>query len=106
MKTLNLTMLTAVRLALMIDASQGNRKDLRTLGDVRRRLGISDETLQSVVKPVAGGAVISDEVKTMPDIGLTLAPEEARRLLEVIDAQTFTVRDLEWVEPLVKDLAA
>jgi hypothetical protein len=104
MKTIPLTLATAVRLSLIIDSFQGNRKDLRILGDVRRRIPINDEQLRSYVTPVQGGAQISEKVNELPDVEIQLAPEEARRLMEILDQQTFTVRDLGWVEQLVKDL--
>jgi hypothetical protein len=105
MKTIKLTMLQAIRLAIMLDNHQGQRKDLRSLQDMRERLGITDEDMLTYTKPVANGLIISDDVKAMPPIEFGIVREEARKLLEVLDQQTLTVRDLVWAEPLAKELA-
>jgi len=106
MKHVTLTALQSIRLILMIDAHQGTRKDLRMLGELRARLGVSDDTLAHIVRPVQGGAAIDNEIMTMPDVEISLVPEEARRLLEILNTQTLVVRDLVWAEPLAKQLEA
>lgn len=100
-------MLQAVRLAIIIDNHQGQRKELRMLGDLRERIAISDERLNGWVTPIPGGLRISEEIVKVEDtVELQLVKEEARKLLEIIDAQTLTVRDLAWVEPLVMNLSS
>ena len=105
MKTLTLTMLQAVRIAIMLDNHQGQRRELRIVRDIRERLGLPDEKLAAVTTPVQNGVAISAAVKDMDDIQIQLAPEEARKLLEILDSQTLTTRDLQWAEPLAKELA-
>jgi hypothetical protein len=104
MKTITLTMLQAVRLALMLDGAQGQRKDLGILQDIRRRLNLPEETLTKYVRPIPGGLAIAEEVTLLPSFEMQIAPAEIRRLVEVIDAQTFIVRDLTWLDPLVEQL--
>ena len=106
MKPITLTMLQVVRIAIMLDGSQGQRKDLRVLQDIRKRLDINDEELALLVKPIQGGFAISNEVQSMQPREIQLAPEEIRRLIEVLDAQTFTVRDMAWVDPMVAGLTS
>lgn len=97
-------MLQALRLAIMLDNHQGQRKDLRSLQDMRDRLGITDEAMQSLTKPVANGLIISDDIKTMPPIEFPIVREEARKLLEILDQLSMVTRDLVWAEPLAKEL--
>ena len=104
MKTLTLTMLQAVRVALMLDNHQGQRKDLKIVSDIRERLGISDDDIQSLITPIQGGFTISGAIRDMPDIEITLAPAEARKLLEILDSQTMSTRDLAWADPLAKNV--
>jgi hypothetical protein len=104
MKTISLTMLQVIRLAVILDNHQGQRKDLRMLGDLRERLSLSDEKLNTYITPLPNGFKISEEVLKEPNIEIALVKEEARKLLEIIDVQTLTVRDLVWVEPLVDSL--
>jgi hypothetical protein len=109
MKTIDLTALQALRLTLMIDNHQGQRRELRMLGELRRRIGFSDEEIAKLVTPIAGGggaSVIAATITNMPDRSLELVPEEARRVLDILNTQTLTVRDLTWTEPLVKALEA
>ena len=98
-------MMQAIRIAIMLDNHPGNRKDLRIVRDLRDRLDLSDEKIQRLTRPVQGGVVIAEEVKEMPAFGIQVAPEEARKLLEILDGQTLLARDLQWVEPLAKSLS-
>lgn len=106
MKTIHLTMFQAVRLVLMLDAHTGQRKDLRIVRDVRMRVGISDARLAELVTPIEGGLQLSPDIMNQPPIQLEIVPEEARRILEILDKQTMTVRDLEWAESLARQLTA
>jgi hypothetical protein len=106
MKTITLTALQVVRLAIILDNHQGQRKDLRMIGDIRERLNFSDDKLALWISPLPNGFKISEEALKEPDLQLQIVKEEARKLLEIINVQTLTVRDLAWVEPLANDLMA
>lgn len=104
MTTINLTMFQAVRLILILDAHTGQRKDLRIVRDVRSRIGISDDRLAELMTPFEGGVKISPEIMNQPPTELPIVPEEARRILEILDKQTISVRDLEWAEVIARQL--
>ena len=98
-------MLQTVRLAMILDNAQGTRKELRVIHELRERMSLTDEDLQALLTPVQNGAVISPRVTEMPGTDLAMTKEEARRVLELLDTQTLTSRDLAWAEPLAKSLA-
>jgi len=109
MKTVHMTMMQAVRLTLILDNHQGNRKDLRMVRELRERIGVTDEQLVEWVKPLANGqsgATLDNAILTQPDIEVAMIAEEARRVMEILNTQTYVSRDLVWLDPLTKQLEA
>lgn len=99
-------MLQAVRVTMMLDSHTGQRKALRMVRELRERIGITDEMLAEMLKPTGGGFQINPDVLTRPGVEVAMIPEEARRVLEILDSETLVARDLVWVEPLAKQLEA
>ena len=106
LKSVSLTGLQTIRLVMMLDQHQGQRKALRMVAELKERIGISDEDWQKMLTPVENGFQISPDVLKRPEIEVPMIPEEARKCLEILDGQTLTARDLEWAEPLARQLEA
>ena len=106
MTKVTFTMMQALRLTMMLDSHQGQRKNLRMVRELREKIGLTDQKLQDMLTPLPGGTgmAISPAVMTMDPVEVMMIPEEARKALEILDAETLTARDLIWAEPLAKEL--
>ena len=108
--TLSLDFQAHMNVVAVLDNQQGNLGTLRLCTRIVEKIELSEEEkgqIGYVVVPHPNGAQLPawNRNATLPPKDVTLPPEEASKLREVLESCPFFKRsDLHWLEPLVQQL--
>jgi hypothetical protein len=100
-----------IRARLNVSAIVGQQKvsmtDLHVLNDLSKKVTVPDEVRETIMRDLGNGQAILDAeaMKTIPDAEIALEKAEIRKLKQVLkDWTQYGAADLEWLDPLMKQL--
>ena len=101
----------SIRARLNITGILGQQKvaynDMHVLSDLLKKVTVPDEVRENIMRELGNGQAILDPqaMKEIPDVELELEKAEIRKLKQVLkDWNQYGPADLDWVEPIMKQL--
>jgi hypothetical protein len=104
-----ITMSTRGRLniAAIVGQQKVSVNDLHVLGDLFKKVSLPDEVRETIMRDIGNGQAILDieAMKAHPDAEIDLEKAESRKLKQILkDWQQYGPADLEWLDPVLKQL--
>lgn len=101
----------SIRSRLNIAGIVGQQKvgvtDLHVLGELFKKVNVSDEVRETIMRDLGNGQAILDTeaLKAIPDTAVELEKAESRKLKDILKSWTqYGPADLDWLDPILKQL--
>ena len=101
----------SIRARLNIAAIVGSQKvsmtDLHVLSDLLKKVTVPDDVRENIMRDLGNGQAILDTaaMKAIADVEIDLEKAESRKLKQLLkDWTQYGAGDLEWLDPIMKQL--